>query len=119
MNTTPEPTPGGRQLGIDGLPAAPEAGPRTVRAVVGRKSSAAGRPLRLVRPDQQTEEGRHPVAWLTITAPRGATPTATSICACGRNLFAAGHTKALALIADHTDHKTLCPLRSTQERTAS
>ncbi|MFJ2205402.1 hypothetical protein [Streptomyces microflavus] len=72
-----------------------------------------------VLPDQQTGDRRYPIAWLTITAPRGATPTATSICACGRNLFAAGHTKALALIADHTDHKTLCPLRSTQERTAS
>ncbi|MFI0762124.1 hypothetical protein ACH4PX_32565 [Streptomyces anulatus] len=72
-----------------------------------------------VRPDQQTGDGRYPIAWLTITAPRGATPTATSICACGRNLFAAGHHKALALIADHTDHKTRCPLRITQERTAS
>ncbi|MEU4030744.1 hypothetical protein [Streptomyces anulatus] len=72
-----------------------------------------------VRPDQQTGDGRYPIAWLTITAPRGATPTATSICACGRDLFAAGHTKALALIADHTDHKTRCPLRITLERTAS
>ncbi|MGX5395670.1 hypothetical protein ACWLMY_27805 [Streptomyces anulatus] len=72
-----------------------------------------------VRPDQQTGDGRYPIAWLTITAPRGATPTATSICACGRNLFAAGHHKALALIADHTNHKTRCTLRTTQERTAS
>lgn len=72
-----------------------------------------------VRPDQQTGDGRYPIAWLTISAPRGATPTATSICACGRNLFASGHHKALALIADHTDHKTRCPLRATQERTAS
>ncbi|MFF1265792.1 hypothetical protein ACFVZE_08195 [Streptomyces anulatus] len=72
-----------------------------------------------VRPDQQTGDGRYPIAWLTITAPRGATPTVTSICACGRNLFAAGHHKALALIADHTDHKTRCPLRATLERTAS
>ncbi|MFW3460458.1 hypothetical protein ACN24K_06440 [Streptomyces microflavus] len=39
-----------------------------------------------VRPDQQTGDGRYPIAWLTITAPRGATPTATSICACGRTL---------------------------------
>lgn len=69
--------------------------------------------------DQQTGDGRHPIAWLTITAPRGATPTAISVCACGRNLFAAGHSKALALIADHADHKTRCPLRATLERTAS
>ncbi|MFC9191321.1 hypothetical protein [Streptomyces cyaneofuscatus] len=72
-----------------------------------------------VRPDQQTGNGRYPIAWLTITAPRGATPTATSICQCGRNLFAAGHHKALALIADHTDHKTRCPLRAGQEGAAA
>ncbi|MEU3835804.1 hypothetical protein [Streptomyces microflavus] len=72
-----------------------------------------------VRPDQQTGDGRYPIAWLTITAPRGATPTATSICRCGRNLFAAGHHKALALIADHTDHKTRCPLRADQEGAAA
>ncbi|MEV7400123.1 hypothetical protein AB0N93_06895 [Streptomyces sp. NPDC091267] len=71
-----------------------------------------------VRPDQQIGDGRYPIAWLTITAPRGAIPTATSVCECGRNLFAAGRRKALALIADHTDHKTRCPLRTTQERTA-
>lgn len=72
-----------------------------------------------VPPDQQTGDGRYPIAWLTITAPRGATPTATSICQCGRNLFAAGHRKALALIADHTDHKTRCPLRADQEGAAA
>ncbi|MGW9455947.1 hypothetical protein ACWG5N_08175 [Streptomyces globisporus] len=90
-------------------------------AVSGRgapKVVAEGVPT-AVRPDQQTGDGRYPVAWLTITAPRGATPTATSICQCGRNLFAAGHHKALALIADHTDHKTRCPLRADQEGAAA
>ncbi|PWS52513.1 hypothetical protein DLE01_04645 [Streptomyces sp. FT05W] len=82
------------------------------------KGVAEGVPT-AVRPDQQTGDGRYPIAWLTITAPRGAIPTATSICQCGRNRFAAGHHKALALIADHTDHKTRCPLRTTQERNAS
>ncbi|MGW4217787.1 hypothetical protein ACWEJZ_12300 [Streptomyces bacillaris] len=82
--------------------------------VVGRKAVPTA-----VRPDQQTGDGRYPIAWLTITAPRGATPTATSICQCGRNLFAAGHHKALALIADHTDHKTRCPLRADQEGAAA
>ncbi|MFH8870305.1 hypothetical protein [Streptomyces griseus] len=90
----------------------------TVSGSGAPKVAAEGVPT-AVRPDQQTGDGRYPIAWLTITAPRGATPTATSICACGRNLFAAGHHKALALIADHTDHKTRCPLRTTQERTAS
>ncbi|MFZ4284329.1 hypothetical protein [Streptomyces rhizosphaericola] len=94
----------------------PAAGPAMVGAlkVVGRKAAPAA-----VRPDQQTGDGRYPIAWLTITAPRGATPTATSVCLCGRNLFAAGHHKALALIADHTDHKTRCPLRADQEGAAA
>ncbi|MGG7608558.1 hypothetical protein ACQ5JZ_03855 [Streptomyces sp. ZG43] len=62
------------------------------------------------RPDPRPVDGRHPVAWLTITAPRGATPTVHSLCACGRDLFAAGHRRALALIADHDQHRTHCPL---------
>ncbi|MFI6960767.1 hypothetical protein [Streptomyces sp. NPDC050255] len=72
-----------------------------------------------VLPDQQTGDGRYPIAWLTISAPRGAIPSATSVCECGRNLFAAGHRKALALIADHADHKTRCPLRTDQEGAAA
>ncbi|MGF1342833.1 hypothetical protein ACQSMD_22420 [Streptomyces flavovirens] len=82
--------------------------------VVGRKAVPTA-----VRPDSQTGNGRHPIAWLTITAPRGAIPTVTSVCECGRNLFAAGHHKALALIADHTDHRTHCPLRADQEGIAA
>ncbi|MFJ9625327.1 hypothetical protein [Streptomyces sp. NPDC101181] len=73
----------------------------------------------VVRPDQQTGDGRRAVAWLTITAPRGATPTVTSVCQCGRNLFAAGHHLALALIEDHTRHRDLCPLRTPQEGAAA
>lgn len=69
--------------------------------------------------DPQAGDGRYPIAWLTITAPRGATPTATSTCQCGRNLFAAGHRRVLALIEDHASHRTRCPLRTTEERTAS
>ncbi|MEV6747405.1 hypothetical protein AB0N21_23865 [Streptomyces sp. NPDC051080] len=72
-----------------------------------------------VRSDPQTGDGRYPIAWLTISAPRGAVPTATSICECGRNLFAAGHRKALALIDDHNRHRTRCPLRTTEERIAT
>ncbi|MFJ1879704.1 MULTISPECIES: hypothetical protein [unclassified Streptomyces] len=69
--------------------------------------------------DQPVGDGRYPIAWLTISAPRGAVPTATSICECGRNLFAAGHRKALALIDDHNRHRTRCPLRTTEERIAT
>ncbi|MFE7388034.1 hypothetical protein [Streptomyces sp. NPDC057582] len=72
-----------------------------------------------VRTGPQAGDGRYPIAWLTISAPRGAVPTATSVCECGRNLFAAGHRKALALIVDHTDHRTRCPLRTTEERIAT
>ncbi|WP_307816297.1 MULTISPECIES: hypothetical protein [unclassified Streptomyces] len=96
-------------------PAKPALAPDSGRAL---RVVAEGVPT-AVRPDQQTGDGRYPVAWLTITAPRVATPTATSICQCGRNLFAAGHHKALALIADHTDHKTRCPLRADQEGAAA
>ncbi|WP_330320537.1 hypothetical protein OG927_19490 [Streptomyces clavifer] len=72
-----------------------------------------------VRPDQHTGDSRYPIAWLTITAPRGAVPTATSVCECGRNRFAAGHRKALALIEDHTRHRDLCSLRTHQEGAAA
>ncbi|WP_149825957.1 hypothetical protein [Streptomyces tailanensis] len=55
------------------------------------------------------------MAWLHIRAPRGATPTATSTCLCGRDRSAVGHRKVHALIADHEAHRHLCPLRTTQE----
>ncbi|MFI6895259.1 hypothetical protein ACIBM4_14190 [Streptomyces sp. NPDC050256] len=72
-----------------------------------------------VRPDQQIGDGRSPIAWLTISAPRGAVATVTSTCACGRNRFATGHRKALALIEDHARHRDLCPLRNHQEGAAA
>ncbi|MBV7245719.1 hypothetical protein [Streptomyces sp. MW-W600-10] len=115
MSTPPRPR-------LEGHPPAPRlraAEPAT--AVSGRgapKVVAEGVPS-AVRPDQQTGDGRHPVAWLTITAPRGATPTVSSVCRCGRNLFAAGHHRALALIEDHTRHRGLCPLRTPQEGAAA
>jgi hypothetical protein len=60
------------------------------------------------------------MAWLRITALRGAVPTATSRCLCGRDRSAVGHRKVHALIADHTAHRDLCPLRTPQEgRTAA
>ncbi|MFC9911786.1 hypothetical protein [Streptomyces sp. NPDC127197] len=55
------------------------------------------------------------MAWLHIRAPRGATPTATSVCLCGRDRSAIGHRKVHALIADHEAHRDHCPLRTTQE----
>ncbi|MFJ1832151.1 hypothetical protein [Streptomyces sp. NPDC088178] len=103
----------------------PSTGPSTANPVRATPGSSAPRVvgrkavLSSVLSDQPVGDGRYPIAWLTISAPRGAVPTATSICECGRNLFAAGQRKALALIADHTAHKTRCPLRTTEERIAT
>ncbi|MFW3462886.1 hypothetical protein ACN24K_21255 [Streptomyces microflavus] len=115
MNTTPQPAPIGRQLGIDGLPAAPETAPRAVRAVVGRKSSAAGRPLRLVRPDQHpptTTGPRQVVRWLDVVAPPSfsALVSARSWCRCGYERTARGRSGVLALIEAHTAHPESCLL---------
>ncbi len=101
-------------------------GPHTAQpaapgTAVGEPKGAArkGVPSAL-RSDPHPGDGRYPVAWLHITAPRGATPTATSRCACGWDRSAIGHRRVLALITAHTDHRTTCPLRNPQEgRTAA
>ncbi|MFD9371428.1 hypothetical protein ACFWA6_27530 [Streptomyces sp. NPDC060020] len=73
-----------------------------------------------VRPDPHADDGRRPVAWLHIVAPgRGVTPSVRSWCQCGRDLFAAGQARALALITDHVQHRTLCPLLGSQEGKAA
>lgn len=73
-----------------------------------------------LRPEPHAGDGRYPLAWLHITAPgRGATPTATSVCACGRDRFAIGHRKVLALVEDHAAHRDLCPLRTSPEGRAA
>ncbi|WP_371799165.1 hypothetical protein OG963_15350 [Streptomyces sp. NBC_01707] len=113
--------PEGEQLGLTGLPDAPEQQPHTGRAAVAQKSSAAGRPLRLVRPDQQpptgTDQPRRAVRWLHIVAPPSysATPSARSWCACGFDRKATGRAGVLALIEAHTDHPEHCPLLGNTE----
>lgn len=87
-------------------------------AVGARKVVAEGAPSTL-RPNPPQGDGRYPVAWLRITAPRGAVPTATSTCLCGRDRSAVGHGKVLAPITDHEAHRDLCPLRTTQEGRAA
>ncbi|NBM20146.1 hypothetical protein GUY61_32280 [Streptomyces sp. GC420] len=74
-----------------------------------------------VRPDPRPADGRHPVAWLHVAAPgRSAIPTATSKCACGRDRSAVGRRRVAALVAEHADHRAVCPLRTNQEgRTAA
>ncbi|MFE9685810.1 hypothetical protein [Streptomyces sp. NPDC006285] len=105
------------QLAASGGQLAEPAGPATGRSAP--KVVAEGVPT-AVLPDPQTGDGRYPVAWLTICAPRGATPTATSKCLCGHDRSAIGRTRVLALITDHEAHRDLCPLRIPQEgRTAA
>ncbi|MEV8565666.1 hypothetical protein AB0436_08820 [Streptomyces sp. NPDC051322] len=65
-----------------------------------------------VVPDPQQSDGRYVIGVLTIRAPKGAIPTATSKCACGRDRSAVGHRKVLALIEDHTAHRDACPLHN-------
>ncbi len=93
-------------------PVAPQ--PVDTTPVGAPKGVAEGVPT-AVRPDRQTGDGRYPVAWLHIVAPRGAVPTATSKCLCGRDRSAIGHGKVHALIADHEAHRDTCPLRTPQE----
>ncbi|TQJ54685.1 hypothetical protein FBY34_2468 [Streptomyces sp. SLBN-115] len=83
---------------------------------VGEPEGAArkGVPIAL-RSDAHQGGGRYPIAWLHICAPRGAVPTATSKCLCGRDRSAVGHTQVLALIEDHSAHRDTCPLRTNQE----
>ncbi|MEV6947944.1 hypothetical protein AB0N07_39620 [Streptomyces sp. NPDC051172] len=70
--------------------------------------------------DPQPGDGRYIVAVLHISAPRGATPTATSTCLCGRDRSAVGNRQVLALITDHEDHRANCPFRASPEgRTAA
>lgn len=66
-----------------------------------------------VLPDSRPADGRRPVAWLHIITPSdwSMPPRAFSRCDCGRNLSARGRARVLALIADHTAHRELCPLR--------
>ncbi|WP_328513605.1 hypothetical protein OHB25_30665 [Streptomyces mirabilis] len=88
-------------------------------AEVRPKDDAEG-VLSSLRPDSQHDDGRRPIAWLHFIAPYGATPTATSTCACGRDRRAVGKARVLALIEDHTAHRDECPLRTPQEgRTAA
>ncbi|WP_030617097.1 hypothetical protein [Streptomyces sclerotialus] len=116
----------GRPPRLKSLPAATDhpgpAEPAATPAGSGAPKGVARKGvLSALRPDPQPNDRRRPVAWLHITAPgRGAIPTATSICECGRNRSAVGQRKVLALIEEHTAHRDDCPLRAVKEdRTAA
>ncbi|MCT9090489.1 hypothetical protein N4G70_16690 [Streptomyces sp. ASQP_92] len=112
-------------LPLEGQPAttSPHAAePAPPRPVVGAQRDVARRAsassVRFGR--HNYDDGRRPVAWLHIGAPRGAVPTATSKCLCGRDRSAVGHRRVLALIDDHTAHLDRCPLCAPREgRTAA
>ncbi|MFE7155307.1 hypothetical protein [Streptomyces sp. NPDC057636] len=71
----------------------------------------------LTEDEASTSPGYGPIAWLIVQTPYRRPPTATSACACGRNLSARGRADVLDLIAAHEYHRTACPLRTTtQER---
>ncbi|MET9070969.1 hypothetical protein ABZX95_02075 [Streptomyces sp. NPDC004232] len=112
--TAPNPLP------LEGQPPVPT-GPRAAepavpRPAVGEPKGAARKGVRTaLRTDPQTGDGRYPVAWLHIRAPRGTVPTATSKCLCGWDRSAVGKPRVLALIEAHTAHNDVCPLRSPQE----
>ncbi|MFD5162829.1 hypothetical protein ACFWMJ_33030 [Streptomyces hawaiiensis] len=116
MNAQPRPL-----KSITGPPAGPLAArPPAPRPTVGEPESAARQGVRTAcSPDLHGDDGRRPVAWLHIVAPRGTVPTATSRCACGRDRSAIGKPRVLALIDDHTAHRTVCPLRHPQEGRAA
>jgi hypothetical protein len=105
---TPPPT------GTD--PAEPAPGPtgRSAPKVAARQGV-----LSAVRPDPHVVDGREPVSWLHVVAPKGAVPTATSWCRCGRDRSAVGRTRVLALIEEHTAHSECCPLRATERTDAA
>ncbi len=86
------------------------------RACVGESEVAAREGvISALRPNGQTGDGRYFVAWLSISTPYGATPTARSTCLCGWDRRAFGARKVLALITDHAGHRDTCPLRAPQE----
>lgn len=97
------------------VPPAPECG----QEKAARQGVLSALPLDQSPSPPPRGDGRFPVAWLHIRAPRGATPTATSWCACGRDRSAIGRHKVLALIADHTAHRDHCPFRNTEGRNAA
>ncbi|MHA5050281.1 hypothetical protein [Streptomyces sp. SD15] len=116
MSTSPHP-PLKSQPGTLNVPdAAAQAVPRPA---MGEPKGGAEGVLSALGPNPQQGDGRYPVAWLHIGAPKGAIPTATSRCLCGRDRSAVGHTRVLALIVDHTAHRENCPLRTTQEGRAA
>lgn len=85
-----------------------------------REKAARQGVLSALRPAAHPADGRRVVAMLHITAPSSsAVPTATSTCACGHNRSAVGHRRVLALIEEHTAHRTTCTLLHAEGESAA
>ena len=75
--------------------------------------------LSSVRPDPRAGDSWYASGWLHVVMPPRSIPTATSVCDCGHNRSAVGRHQVLALVEEHTDHRTRCPLRTTKEGIAA
>lgn len=116
MSTPPRPSLKSLSATPTGLRAAAQTAPGPTE---GEPKGGAEGVISALRPVAKQGDGRYPVAWLHIRAPKGAVPTAASRCLCGRDRSAVGHRKVLALISDHTAHRDNCPLRTTQKGRAA
>ncbi|MFF8728878.1 hypothetical protein ACF073_20600 [Streptomyces sp. NPDC015171] len=117
MNTPSRPRLKSLTLTPTGQPVAEQAAPEPAE---GESTGAARKGVvTALRPDPRQDDGRYPIAWLHIRAPRGTRPTATSQCECGWDRSAVGKRKVIALIEAHTAHRNACPLRHPQEERAA
>ncbi|MFF4765031.1 hypothetical protein ACFY1V_00775 [Streptomyces sp. NPDC001255] len=96
------PTPA-RTTGEDATSAAPA-------TAVGEPEGAARKGVVVaLRPRPRPTGQRYPVGGLHVIAPPHRAPRARSWCVCGRDHTATGTTAVLALVAEHTEHRTACP----------
>ncbi|WP_433341262.1 hypothetical protein [Streptomyces sp. CA-253872] len=96
---SPTPTP---PTDEDATPAAPA-------TAVGEPEGAARKGVVVaLRPKPHPTGQRYPVGGLHIIAPPRRTPRARSWCVCGRDRTATGTPAVLALVAEHTQHRTTC-----------
>ncbi|CAG7637697.1 hypothetical protein [Actinacidiphila bryophytorum] len=91
---------------------APAASGRSAPKVAARQGA-----LSALLPDAHPADQRYAVAWLHVIAPSDwrVVPRAISHCQCGRHVTALGCDDVADLIAAHTEHRTLCPLRATND----
>ncbi|MFW6721020.1 hypothetical protein ACHZ98_12800 [Streptomyces sp. MAR4 CNY-716] len=89
------------------------------RQGVARQGVPSALPPQPSRADNTAGDGRYAVAWLHVSAPARAVPSARSVCLCGWDQRAIGLNRVLALIDAHTAHRDTCPLRNSEGRTAA